>query len=731
MAAIPTPTRRQCRRVRTPTVIQMEAVECGAAALAIVLSYYRRYVPLEELRVEAGVSRDGSNALNVLKVARTYGLEANGFKKEPADLLDLPLPMILFWNFNHFVVLEGFDSRGAFLNDPASGPRHITFQELDRSFTGVVLTFAKTPAFQPGGERRTLMNSLRKRLKGQAAGLAYVMLASFLLVIPGIITPAFISTFVDNILTKHLYSWTLWLLVAILLTAVVDGFLTWLQAYYLQRLQTRMALSWSSSFLWHVLSLPMEFYAQRFSGEVGSRVSLNDRVASLLSGRLATAVMNGAMIVFFLAIMFFYDVSLTLLAILLALVNFAALSLVGRIRKDTNAALLQDQGKLLGTTLGGFQMMETLKSTGRESDFFSRWAGYQAKVVNGSQEMGRATQVVSVLPSFVSAIGNILILCLGGLKVMNGTMTLGMVMAFQSLMGRFLGPVNSLVSLGADLQEAEGDMNRLEDVLYNKPQEYVTALAPEDAQGRVRLSGRLEMRKVTFGYSRLHPALIEDFDLVVEAGQRIALVGATGSGKSTLSKLTCGLYRPWSGEILFDDRSRDEIPRPILTGSVAQVDQDILLFAGTIRENLTLWDSTIPDAQLVAAARDAAIYDAILTRPGGFDGEIEEGGANFSGGERQRLEIARALVGNPSILVLDEATSSLDPVVEKSIDQRLRARGCTCLIIAHRLSTIRDADLIIVLHQGKVVQRGVHEDLIQVDGYYRRLIQAEPGAVVA
>lgn len=731
MPTLPAPTRRQRRRVRTPTVIQMEAVECGAAALAIVLGYFRRFVPLEELRVECGVSRDGSNALNVVKVARSYGLDAQGLRREPAELLDLPLPMVLFWNFNHFVVVEGFDARGAFLNDPASGPRHVPFEEFDRSFTGVVLTFQKTPQFKPGGERRTLWNSLRKRLRGQGLGLAYVMLASFLLVIPGLVTPAFIKTFVDDILTRELHSWTLWLLVAILLTALVDAFVTWLQSYYLQRLQTRMALNWSAGFLWHVLSLPMEFYAQRFSGEVGSRVSLNDRVASLLSGRLATAVMNATMIVFYLAAMLFYDIELAVLAVGLALVNFAALSLVSRIRKDTNVALQQDQGKLLGTTLGGFQMMETLKATGRELDFFSRWAGYQSKVVNGSQEMGRATQAVSVLPSFVSSLGNLLILCVGGLRVMDGAMTLGMVMAFQSLMGRFVGPVNSLVSLGADLQEAEADMNRLEDVLFNKPQEYVNALSPEDAGGGLRLSGRVELRKVTFGYSRLHPPLIQDFDLVIEPGQRIALVGATGSGKSTLSKLTCGLYRPWSGEILFDGRSRDEIPRPILTGSVAMVDQEILLFAGTIRENLTLWDSTVPHPQIVAAARDAAIYDAVLARPGAFDSEVQQGGANFSGGERQRLEIARALVGNPSVLVLDEATSSLDPVVEKSIDQRLRARGCTCLIIAHRLSTIRDADQILVLHDGKVVQRGTHEELIAREGYYRRLIQAEPGAVVA
>ncbi len=730
MAATPAPTRRQRRRVRTPTILQMEAVECGAAALAIVLAHFRRYVPLEELRVACGVSRDGSNALNMLKVARAYGLEAEGFKREPADLLDMPLPMVLFWNFNHFVVVEGFDSRGAFLNDPASGPRHVDFQELDRSFTGVVLTFRKTPEFRPGGERRTLLRSLRRRMRGQRTGLAYVLSASFLLVIPGIVAPAFIRTFVDDVLTRHLYSWTLWLLVAILATALVDGFVCWLQGYYLQRLQTRMALKWSSGFLWHVLSLPMEFYAQRFSGEVGSRVALNDTVATLLSGRLATAVMNAAMIVFYLVAMLFYDVTLTVLAVLLALVNFAALSLVSRLRKDTNAALLQDQGKLLGTTLGGFHMMETLKSTGREADFFARWAGYQAKIVNGSQEMGRATQAVSVLPSFISSLGSMLILCVGGMKVIDGAMTLGMVMAFQSLMGRFVGPVNSLVSLGADLQEAEGSMNRLEDVLYNKPQEFVNTLTAEEEDGPLRLSGRLELRKVTFGYSRLHPPLIEDFDLVVEPGQRVALVGATGSGKSTLSRLTCGLYRPWSGEILFDGRSRDQIPRPILTGSVAMVDQDILLFAGTIRDNLTLWDSTIPEPQIIAAARDAAIYEAILSRPGGFDSEVKQGGANFSGGERQRLEIARALVGNPAVLVLDEATSSLDPVVEKLIDQRLRARGCTCLIIAHRLSTIRDADQILVLHQGKVVQRGTHEELIGREGAYRRLIQAEPGALV-
>jgi len=712
---------------RSPTVLQMEAVECGAAALAIVLAHHGRWVPLEELRVACGVSRDGSKASNVVKAARGYGLAAKGFKKEPQALRSMPLPAILHWNFNHFVVLDGFRKGRVFLNDPAAGPREVSEEELDQAFTGVVLTFEPGPEFQRQGDPPRLIPALRRRLAGSRAALAFVLLAGLALAIPGLVVPVFSKIFVDSVLLENRRDWLPPLLFAMGAAALLTGALTWIQQVYLLRLETRMAVGSSSRFLWHVLRLPSEFFSQRFAGDISSRVAINDRVAQLLSRDLATNALGVLMVVFFAAVLFQYDAVLTLVGIAVVSLNVAALRFVSRKRVDGNRRLVQDQGKLLGTAIGGLQTIETLKATGGESDLFARWAGYQAKVVNGRQELERYTQMLDAVPPLLSAVNTALILGLGGLRVMNGSLSLGGLVAFQLLMAAFIAPINRLVSLGGRLQMVEGDMNRLDDVLRYRidPSAGSGSGEPPPEGAPVRLQGFLELRDVSFGYSRLDPPLIEGLHLTLKPGSRVALVGGSGSGKSTISRLVTGLYEPWSGEILFDRRRRSETPAGVLTHSLAAVDQNVFLFEGTVRENLTLWDATIPLPEVVAAAKDACIHEDIAARPGGYDSPVEEGGANWSGGQRQRLEIARALVGRPSVLVLDEATSALDPTTESRIDENLRRRGCTCLIVAHRLSTIRDADEIIVLEKGKVVQRGTHDELKGVEGPYARLISAE------
>ncbi len=712
---------------RSPTVLQMEAVECGAAALAIVLAHHGRWVPLEELRVACGVSRDGSKASNVVKAARGYGLAAKGFKKELAALRSLALPAILHWNFNHFVVLDGFRKGRVFLNDPATGPREVTEEELDQAFTGVVLTFEPGPEFQRQGDPPRLIPALRRRLAGSRAALVFVLLAGLALAIPGLVVPVFSKIFVDSVLLENRRDWLPALLFAMGAAALLTGALTWIQQVYLLRLETRMAVGSSSRFLWHVLRLPTEFFSQRYAGDISSRVAINDRVAQLLSRDLATNALGAVMVIFFAAVLFQYDAVLTLVGIAVVSLNVAALRYVSRRRVDGNRRLVQDQGKLLGTAIGGLQTIETLKATGGESDLFGRWAGFQAKVVNGQQELERYTQILDAFPPLLSAVNTALILGLGGLRVMNGSLTLGGLVAFQLLMAAFIGPVNRLVSLGGRLQMVEGDMNRLDDVLRYRidPSAGSGSAEPPPAGAPVRLRGSLELREVSFGYSRLDPPLIESFSLTLKPGSRVALVGSSGSGKSTLSRLVTGLYEPWNGEILLDGRRRSETPAGVLTHSLAAVDQNVFLFEGTVRENLTLWDATIPLPEVVAAAKDACIHEDIAARPGGYQSPVEEGGANWSGGQRQRLEIARALVGRPSVLVLDEATSALDPTTESRIDENLRRRGCTCLIVAHRLSTIRDADEIVVLEKGKVVQRGNHDELKAIAGPYARLISAE------
>jgi NHLM bacteriocin system ABC transporter peptidase/ATP-binding protein len=719
--------RNQRRRVKTPTVLQMEAVECGAASLSIVLQHYGKYVALEELRLACGVSRDGSNALNIVKAARGYGLEAKGVRRSNIEgLLNLHLPLIVFWKFTHFLVVEGFGPDKVYVNDPATGPRTISLQEFDEFFTGIALIMEPGPDFRKGGQPFKLTGALRQRLAGSELGLIYVLLTSLFLIIPGLLLPVFLRIFVDDILIGG-QRWIGPLLGGMTLALLANMSLTWLQQAYLLRLETKLSLSGSSRFFWHILHLPVEFFSQRYAGDIAFRVQVNDRVAQLLSGELATAAINLLLATFYALLMLQYDVLLTLVGVVIVLINILALRAISRRRVDANRNLLQERGKLFGASMDGLQTLETMKATGAESDFFARWAGFQAKVVNGEQYLSYLTQMLAVVPPFLQALGVALILVIGGLRVLDGQLTIGILVAFQSLMLSFMQPVAQLINLGNRLQEAEGDMNRLDDVLrYPADVSVVSTLSlPEADLPAARLEGHLELRNLAFGYSRLAEPLIENFNLTLKPGQRVALVGASGSGKSTVARMVAGLYTPWSGEILFDGKQRPDVPREVMTASMAMVDQSIALFSGTIRDNLTLWNTTIPKTWIVQAAKDAAIHDVITEHAGGYDFMVEAGGRNFSGGERQRLEIARALVTNPAVLLLDEATSALDPVTEKMIDDNLRRRGCTCLIVAHRLSTIRDCDEIIMLERGKIVQRGTHQAMLREGGPYANLIGAE------
>jgi NHLM bacteriocin system ABC transporter peptidase/ATP-binding protein len=722
--ALPKPPRK---RVRTPTLLQMEAVECGAASLGIVLGYFGLTVPLEELRVECGVSRDGSKANNVLKAARKYGLEAKGFKYDDlTKLYDLKLPVILFWNLNHFLVLEGFGGGKAFLNDPAKGPTRVTLEELNSSYSGVVLTFAAGPNFNKGGNRPSMWRSLHARLADSQLALIYVMICGLLLVVPGLVVPTFTRIFIDEYLIGNRGFMVKPLLMAMAATAVVLMVLTWLQKYYLLRLETKLSLLHSSRFFAHLQRLPVPYFVQRFAGEIGSRVSINDRVANVIASKLTTTAIDMCVVVFYAALMLMYDVSLTVIVILISLLNVGVLKTVARVRTDISRRLMLDKGKLMGTSMGGLQMIETLKATGGEAEFFGRWAGYQAKSLVGEQGLSVISETTGTVPTLVATLATMTVYVMGGFKVMNGEFTIGMLVAYQTLVSSFNRPLANLVNFSGMLQELQGDMTRLDDVLvYPRDPQYTRfAEAAEKAEDRsaLKLSGKVELRDVTFGYSPLEPPLIEGFNVVINPGERVALVGGSGSGKSTVAKLVAGLYEPWSGQVLFDDVPRTELPRDLITNSLGVVDQDVFLFGGTITENVAMWDMTLPPARVMTACRDAAIDEVIEAREGRYDAVLEEGGKNMSGGQRQRLEISRALAGEPTIVVLDEATSALDSATETVIDESLRRRGCTCIIIAHRLSTIRDADKILVMRRGKVVQEGTHDEMKDIPGPYQELI---------
>lgn len=710
--------------VRTPVILQLEATECGAAALASVLAYHGRRVPLEELRHACGVSRDGSRASNIVKAARHYGLTTRAFKKEPAQLAALPLPAIIFWNFNHFVVLEGIGPKGAWLNDPAFGRRFVPTDEFDESFTGVVMTFTPSDKFRPGGERSMPIRALLGRLKGTAAALAFAVLAAAGLVIPGLAAPAYVTLFIDKVLVAKADSWLMPLIAVMIGSGLISAGFVLLQHYNLVRFRTYIALTESVRFIWHILRLPITYFDQRYAIEVAGRTSLNGDLADLLSGNLALSLLNVLMISVYAAVMSQYDLVLTAIGVGFAAANLVALTLVTRSVVDLGRRQQIDSGLLRAATVRGFAMMDTVKATGTESLFLSRWCGYHAKLLNAEQAMAQKRIILNALPLGLSLLSTVVVIVVGGQRVMTGAITIGMLLGFQTLLTLFSTPVNQLVSFGSELQEVRAGLERLDDVLKQKldpgflPAPGILPSQPS------RISGPLRVDDVSFGYSPLDPPLIEGFSLHLAASARIGIVGRSGSGKSTAGRLLVGLYQPWSGEIRLGGHRYPDLPRNTLRHSIAYVDQNTALFPGSIRDNIGLWDPTLPDERYVTAAQDAMIHAEIAARPLGFDHPVAEAGRDFSGGQRQRIMIARALALNPLVIVLDEATNELDAATEAQVMDNIRRRGCGCIVIAHRLSTIRDCDEILVMTQGRIVERGTHQALMQYNGEYRSLIES-------
>ncbi len=707
------------KRVKTPTILQMESVECGAASLAMILAYFGRRVPLEELRGACGVSRDGSKAGNVVRAARNYGLSAKGWKKEPHELRDLPLPLIVFWEFNHFLVVEGWGKNRVFLNDPAGGARVVTDDEFDRSFTGVALTFEAPLNFEKNRGESSTWKSLAQTLRAYRGDWAFAALAGLLLVLPGLAIPVFSKIFVDEYLVGGQTDWLMPLLFGMSVAALLRAALTWAQNHCLSRLQSALSLQGAGEFFSHLLKLPAAFYAQRSGGEIASRVELSNSSARLLSQTLAPAVLGAGTALFYLALMAFYDGPLTLCGLFLTALGLGASAWATRRSAMHSQRAAIERGKLFGAASGGLQLIETLKASGAENDFFARWSGQQAKTLEAESAVQSAQRLATPLPVLSAALTFAVVLVVGGLRVMRGDLSVGSLVAFQSLLAGFSVPVSRLIAAGSAWQEIGASLGRINDI-----RRYPAQIATRTG-AITRLSGHLQLSKVSFGYNSLEAPLLQDFDLKLQPGARVALVGASGSGKSTVSRLVSGLWQPWSGEILFDGCPRRDWNQATICGSVGFVSQETWLFGGTVLDNLTLWDESLPREDVVRAAHDAQIHDVIAARAGGYESLVSEGGANFSGGQRQRLEIARALCLNPSILVLDEATSALDADTEKRIDSALRARGCTCLIVAHRLSTIRDCDEIIVMNRGLIAERGTHESLKNAGGHYAKLVENE------
>lgn len=711
-----------------PTVLQMETTECAAACLGMILAYFDRYTPLELLRVRCGVSRDGSNAANMMRAAREYGLEARGFRCVRARLSDFALPMVVFWDFNHFVTLEGIRGDKVYINDPNDGRHRISLAEFDEHYSGACFCFEPGPQFKPEpGGRPSLVRGLTRYLGQVKQPLFFIILATLGLALPGVATPTLLKAFIDDVLVRQHGDWMLPLLFGLLLAAVIQAALTWLQRTLLARLETKLSIVMTTRFFWHVATLPTLFFSQRYAGDVADRVTSNDRVARLLSGELAVNMVNLLTMAIYAGVMLAYDLTLTLLTFIVATLNLAALQLAAQARDNAYRRLLKETGKVAGASINGLQIMETLKANGAEDDFFSRWAGIHANALSAQQRLGLVNALANVVPPLLTAVSVVAILGVGGLRIMDGALSIGALVAFQSLALSFSAPVAGLVNFGANLQLIRGDLARIDDVLnYRADTRAVRGLNAEQPETTAPAPrGAIELEQVTFGFNVAEAPLIENFSLSVRPGQRVALVGGSGSGKSTIAKLVCGLLQPWSGEVLIDGERLETIAPRRFAEMVAHVDQEIVLFEGSVRDNVGLWDRTIAERDIVRALRDAMLHDVVVSRPLKYDAPVEENGRNFSGGQRQRLELARALARNPAILALDEATSALDPLTEMSIDDNLRRRGCTCLIVAHRLSAVRDADEIIVLEQGRIVQRGVHEELIAQPGLYRTLVSSD------
>lgn len=707
--------------VKVPQVMQMEAVECGAASLTMILAHYGKWLPLEEVRAACGVSRDGSSAKMILRAARNYGLDAKGFRMTP-EALDGKQPAIIHWNFEHFVVFRGFDKKGrACLNDPGAGPVKMPMDEFRKHFTGVCLTFEPTEKFERGGQQTSILSYVKKNLRGSSEAFWLTFIFALMGAFVSLISPLFTRIFFDEILSGKNADWAKWFFIGMGALAVFQFFVVLLKTRYAKRVAGALALKANKEYLHHLLRLPMPFFAMRNVGDLQQRMHLNQSITSSLVDVLAPQVINIGLLVLYLTLMLSYSFWLTLIGVLAAAINLGIVRYYSNRRINMTRSMQQSEGQYYSATISCIDNMESIKAAGAETGFFKYWSGLWAHKFNVNANTDKQQAEMALLPVLANGLVNMAVLVLGAYLILKGELTVGMLMAFQGFMGSFLAPVNEVVNASQKIVEMRSQMERVEDVM-KYPEDH------RDSKGNIqlgKLGGLLELKHVTFGYSPLQPPLIEDFNLRIEPGHSVAFVGTSGCGKSTLAKLISGLYKPWSGEILFDGRPIESISNEELTNSVAVIDQNVVLFDDTVAQNIRMWDPSIEDFTLMMACNDAQIRADIVSRPEGFGTKIVKGGQNFSGGQRQRIEMATALAKEPAILIMDEATSALDPKTEDEVMKRIRRMGPTQIIVAHRLSTIRDCDEIIVMDQGKILQRGRHEELIAQEGFYQQLMKSE------
>ena len=714
---------KKTRYCRTPSVFQMEATECGAACLAMILAYYGKRVSLDELRIRIGVTRDGSKAGNIMRAAPEYGMEVHGYQRELEDLVRMETPCIIHWNFNHFVVYEGYRRGKYCINDPACGHRTLTLDELDEGYTGVVLTFSPNQDFVRSRGKGPFLQILRDRMKGHVNGVLAILLTGILLVFPGFLSAGMSRAFVDEILISNHYALLRPLILLAVMSLVFRIFFMSVRNRIMLRQKNKIALISNQRFFVHLFRLPMSFFAQRLSGDLALRLENNDRISDLIGGDLAEIAVSCFESLLYLVILTVYSPVLTGVAVVGFVLDLMLVINASRRMQEISLNGNISVGALQGLVLQGLSAVDTLKASGAENQFLAKILGRYARVALSEQKMKRTQQVLDAFPQAMMALLNVLLLMIGSILVVHGRISVGALVAFVTVFTYFLTPANTMISFFTQFQTVKTDLLRVQDIL-SAPEEEKYSEKPETTQGR--LKGHVEIRGLSFGYGPLSQPAVSDFSMDVQPGKSVAVIGASGCGKSTVARLVCGLFTPSEGEILIDGIPLRNLSSETRQMNISMVSQDFTLFSSSIRDNITLWNDRIPDADVLAAARDACIHMDVTAMPDAYGHVLDEDGSDLSGGQRQRLEIARSLVLNPSVLILDEATSALDPINEEEVMKNIRARGCTLIVIAHRLSAVRDCDEIVVMDHGRIAERGNHDSLMaDPESLYRKLIQMD------
>jgi len=715
---------------KVPVVIQMEKLECGAACLTMILGYFGKFVPLEQIREDCSINRDGVNVKILIKVAQSYGLKSK-IVRCGIDALRQQgtFPCIAHWNFTHFVVCNGIKGNKVYLNDPSKGARTVSLEEFTEAFTGICMFLEPTESFIPDGQQESTLEIVKRKLKGTGAAVAFVVLTTIITSIISLINPAFSRVFMDYLITGTHVEWLRPVIHSMALLVVVNLVVSAIRSHFNYRVNGSIAAIGATEFFWHVLHVPLRFFSQRSIGDIQTRQSINETLSSIIVNTIAPLFLDTILLVLYLVVILRYSVFLSFIGIASMLLNIFVSRWSAKKQLDLNRVSSRDGGLLSGATLGGINMAETIKASGAETGFFGIWAGYQANVYTSQSKTAAVSAYIGSLSALISSLCNMLVLFIGVLLVIQGEFTVGMVFAFQGYLAQFVAPVQVLTNANASLIGLRSQIERLDDVMKYPEDEVFKTTSDSDTSdsesensSKRKLSGEIEVNNITFGYSKFTDPLIDDMSFKITPGSKVAFVGFSGCGKSTIARLLTGIEQPMSGEILFDGKPINSIDRSVFTSSVAVVDQNIMLFSDSFNNNVKMYDVSIEDFEVILAAKDAQIHDDIISRQGGYQYRLSEDGSDLSGGQRQRVEIARALAQDPTILILDEATSALDAATEQRVMEAVSRRGITVIIIAHRLSTIRDCDQIFVMQKGQIVDRGTHEELFDRGGLYTSLV---------